>query len=132
MAALNRMTGKAENWATQRVIRVVNKDSDPRLCKWDEFTQHLQQTFGERRKKAQSQTALMRISQLTGETVLTYQLRFEELASWSGFGDETLLAFAKKGLSSKIMSVMYNTSEEVTNLEDLWERATSIEYHLKE
>ena len=74
----------------------------------------------------------MKITQEAGESVLNYRLRFEELASWSGFNDDSLLAHVKKGLHSKILTVMYNSSTEVKNLNELWERAMSIELNLKE
>ena len=121
IAALNRMTGKTENWATQLVMKVYKGVDDPRIADFDTFSGYLQRTFGEQRKKDQAQEAIMRISQRPGESVLSYRLRSEELASWSGFNEESLFAHIKKGLNDKILNVLYNSATEVQSLEELWD-----------
>ena len=100
LAALNRTTGRAENWATQLVLKLGNDEYDPRIASWAEFQKTLQQTFGEKRKKDTSQKALLRMKQLSGESVLSFRLRLEEVASWSGFNDDGIFAVAKNGINS--------------------------------
>ena len=132
MTALNFIGGRAENWATQRVLRLLNHSRAPSLNSFSAFIEKLYRTFGERLKKEQSQEAIKEIRQRKDESVLSFQLRFEELASWSELNEEALVMFAKAGIRFRIKVLLYNAGKPIRGIENFWERAAQMEQLLKE
>lgn len=122
------MEGPAGDWVNPRCMNITLGQLDIKWDTYEDFVKELRETFGDRFKEEKSRQAILRIKQGKKESVLDYRLRFQDLAFWTGFNDVALLTCAREGLWGNILSIMENSDQVDKSLEDMWERAISVEY----